>query len=523
MEPQEMTVNDYIAVLKRRKWSLVTPAAIVLLAAILVALLLPAVYISTATILIEEQEIPVEFVMSSVTSYAEQRLQSINQKIMSYSRLNDIIDRFNLYPDLRNKKTREELVDILRDSIKLGQISADIIDPRTGRPGTATIAFTLSYEGETAKVTYQVANLLTSLYLKENLKVREKQALGTSEFIESQLGKIKTDLLKYDAKITRFKERHANELPEFLQVNLQVLQRVELTLERLLEQLRSLKEKQGYLQGQLAGTPAQLALAEKKSRLEELRSQLSFYETRFSAEYPDVSKTRADIAELEKQYAELKASIASSEEEPDNPAYISLASQLATTVREIKSLNKQVRDLEKRAAVYRRRVASTPRVGEEYRNLAIQRDSTQAKYDDLSRKLMESKVAYGLEKDQKGERFTLIDPARMPEKPYKPNRLAIILIGLVLAIGAGVGTAALKEFTDNAVYSVEDLVWATSRPVLASIPEIVTKKDLARKRIKHLSLAVGAVILLVGAVLLFHLYVMDLNVLWAKLSRELGV
>jgi len=522
MEVQQMTLDDYFAVLKRRKGSLLIPALLVFLLAALVALLLPPTYKSTATILIEEQEIPADFVMSSVTSYAEQRLQSINQKIMSHTRLLDIINRFDLYADQKDKKTTEEIVGTMRQAVALEQINAEIVDPRTGRPASATIAFTLSYESRDPGQSQQVANVLASLFLEENLQVREKQALGTSEFIEREMNRISGDMAAHEAKITRFKEQHANELPELYQINLQGLQSIELTLERLNEQQRNLKEKEGYLQSQLANTGPYLEL-EGDKQLEDLKTQRTFLETRFSDEYPDLIKTRADIAELEKQKSEQTAAAGVANERPNNPAYIALTAQLATTVIEIVSNKRQISNLEQKAAEYRGRMEAMPKVEEEFRTLALQRNTQQAKYNDLSSKLMESKVAYGLEKEQKGERFTLIEPPRMPEKPYKPNRLAIMLIGLVLGIGAGVGTASLKEFSDNAIHKAEDLALATSLPVLASIPEILTDKDLARQRVHRLALAAGIVLLLIGGLLVCHFFIMDLNVLLAKITRKLGM
>jgi len=139
------------------------------------------------------------------------------------------------------------------------------------------------------------------------------------------------------------------------------------------------------------------------------------------------------------------------------------------------------------------------------------------------RKHMEAKVAQGLEKEQKGERFTLIDPAKLPEKPYQPNRPAIILIGFVLGIGASVGWASLREMTDRSVRDSESLSIATSFPVLASIPEIVTKQDIRRKRIIQVITIIGLVLIIAGGLAAFHYLVMDLNIFWAKLMRKLSL
>ena len=521
MEPNEMTINDYVAIVKRRKWSLILPACIVFMTAAIIALALPSIYKSTSTILIEEQDIPPDFVMTTVTSYAEQRLQSIYQRIVSFSRLLDIINRFNLYPDLKEKWTTEEIVEKMREDIILEPISVETVDRRTGRPIAATIAFTLSYEGENPGVVQRVANMLTSLFLEENLQVREKQVKETSIFLESETEKVKADLAKLEARMAAFKEAHVNELPDLLQVNMQSLNNTETNIDRLNEQLRSLKEREGYLQSQLASIPTEI---EEEKRLTELKIQLVHLKSRFSDQYPDVIKTKAEIAELKNKQNTSPGKSDNpghSVDPPDNPAYITLAAQLSSTQADIASIKRQIHEANKMADMYRRRIANTPKVEEAYRAIFIERNNTQAKYDDLMRKHMEAKVAQGLEKEQKGERFTLIDPARLPEIPDKPNRIAIVLIGLVLGIGAGFGWASLKEFTDQSVRNSTTLAMATSFPVLGSIPEIVTQEDIQGKKKKRNTIIIALGVGFVISVVIFHFLIMDLNVFWAKLTRKL--
>jgi polysaccharide chain length determinant protein (PEP-CTERM system associated) len=523
MQQMPMTPKDYLEIVKRRKWSLVLPAVIIFLLAGIVALALPSIYQSESTILIEEQEIPADFVMATVTGYAEQRIQQINQRIMSFSRLLEIIQRFDLYPELKDRWTTEEIVEKMKGDTALEPVSAEIVDKRTGRPSTATIAFTLSYEGKNPQKVQQVANVLTSLFLEENLQVRAKQASDTTDFLESEMDRVKAELTVIESQIADFKEAHMNELPEMLQLNMQSLNNIERSIELASQQLRTLKEKEEYLQTQLASlTPYEEEQATRQ-RLEELRVQLVHLTKRFSEEYPDVKKTRAEIAELEEQLKNPGRNPGKNNDQPDNPAYITLAAQLASTQSEIESVKRQLKELDSSVNAYRLRIAGTPKVEEAYSALMSARDNTQAKYDDLMRKHMEARVAHGLEKEQKGERFTLIEPPRLPEKPYKPNRLAIMLIGIVLGMGAGIGLAALREFSDDAVRSAESLTMMTEFPVLAGIPEIMTAKDIAGRRTKRLALAVGALAVVVLGLVVFHFFVMDLDIFWAKLMRKLAI
>ena len=519
MEEQILEMGDYVEILKRRKWHLIIPALMVLLAAVAVALLLPSIYKSSATILIEEQDIPADFVMNTVTGYAEQRIQSTQQRIMSTGKLVDIINRFNLYPEYKDRWSTEEIVDKMRDDIHLDLISADTIDRRTGRPTAATIAFTLSYEGKHASTVQRVTDTMVSLFLSENLQVRQRQTTETSEFLEEESQRVKSQLDEIDQKITAFKARHINALPEMLQVNLQSMQSIEAAVQRIDDQIRSLREREGYLQTQLASIPEMED--PEKERLHTLEMELVNLKSKFTDDYPDVKKLKGEIAELKKRMAEKAALPAGQRGQPDNTAYITLASQLSSNRAEIKSLLQQKADMAAKVEDYRKRIETTPKIEQEYNTLVIDRDNTRAKYEDLLRKVMEANVAMGLEKEQKGERFTLIDPARLPEKPFKPNRMAIVLIGLVLGTGMGIGVAALSEFSDQSIHSPRDLGRMTSLPLLVTIPDIVTPRDRRNRRLKRLSWGVAGLLIIGVGILAFHTMVMDLNVFWAKLLRQL--
>jgi polysaccharide chain length determinant protein (PEP-CTERM system associated) len=516
-----LQVGDVIRIVKRRRWGLLLPALAVFLLSALVLLVWKPVYRSTSTILIEEQEISREYVMATVTSYAEERLQTINQRIMSSARLLEIIDRFKLYADKRNRLTTEEIVETMRKKdIKFETITADVVDRRTGRPTAATIAFTVSYEGKNPQVVQQVANVLASLYLEENIKVVDQQTEGTTKFLEEEMKSVQADLAGLEKKIAAYKEKNPRALPELFQFNLQSLDWTERNYDQLKDQLRSHREKESYLKTQLA-TMAPDAANQDKERLKELRIKLGSLNTRYSEEYPDVNKTKAEIAELEKKL-QSQGSQGAVVEKPDNPAYVALASELASVQSEIKSAKQQIKDLEQKRNDYRRRLEMSPRVEEGYKNLTAERNNTQAKYDDLMRKYMEARVAHGLEKGQMGERFTLIDPARLPEKSVRPNRPVILLIGLLLGIGAGVGTAALQETADHTARGSEDLVKALSFPVLAEIPEIVTAEDDQRRRKRMKMIAGIAALSAVILVLVVQFFVMDLDVLWARATRYLA-
>jgi hypothetical protein len=190
---------------------------------------------------------------------------------------------------------------------------------------------------------------------------------------------------------------------------------------------------------------------------------------------------------------------------------------------DIESLKRQVVETDKKREEMKKRVVAGPRVEEHYKVLMTERTNTQAKYDDLMKKAMEAKMASGLEKGQMGERFTLIDAARLPEKPVRPNIPAILVIGFILGIGGGVGMASLKEYSDQSARTVEALAAATSVTVLGGVPEIVIAEDIDREKKKSKGWLIALIVcFLVGLVLVHFLY-MDLDVLWARIIRRLAL
>ncbi|MEW8664540.1 MAG: lipopolysaccharide biosynthesis protein, partial [Candidatus Thiodiazotropha sp.] len=224
MEEEELLgIGDYLAILKRRKMQLIVPAAIILLLSIGLALGLPSIYRSEATILIEQQEIPSELVRSTVTSYAGERIQVISQRVMTTENLGSIIENYGLFKEERDDTSLSLLAEKLRENIKLEMISADVVDPRSGRPTTATIAFTLAFSSKDSRIAQKVTNELVSLYLDENLRRRTQSALETSSFLGAEANKLKQEIADLETSLAKFKEKHVNNLPELQQLNMQLM------------------------------------------------------------------------------------------------------------------------------------------------------------------------------------------------------------------------------------------------------------------------------------------------------------
>ncbi|HKJ76477.1 MAG TPA: Wzz/FepE/Etk N-terminal domain-containing protein, partial [Gammaproteobacteria bacterium] len=315
MEEQSLEFRDYLDMLRRRRGTIALVAIVIVVVGIAAALLWPPTYQSTATILIEEQEIPQDLVQSTVTSYANQRIQTIQQRVMTRANLLRIIDKYNLYADERKHDTTEEILDEMQDDIGLNMISADVVDPRTGRPTTATIAFTVSFQGENPSVVQQVDNELASLYLSENQKTRTEKASDTYKFLTGEAKRVSDHIADVESQLAAFKEKHVNELPDLQQLNLQMMERTQRDLDDTENRINTTGDRISYLQAQLQQTkPYSPTYSDSGQRVLDPESQLRALETqyltmaaKYSPEHPDVVRLRREIAGLKKQVGSVDA------------------------------------------------------------------------------------------------------------------------------------------------------------------------------------------------------------------------
>ena len=528
-------------VMRRRKVQIIIPASLVFLLSVIIIFMLPPVYKSSATILIEAQEIPQDFVRTTVTGYVEERLQMITHLVLSRARLQELITRFGLYENLKDKRGTEAIIEKMRRDIRMEPIQAAVVNPQSGKPGSATIAFRLSYEGRDPEKVAEVANVLTSLYLEENLKSREERARTTFEFLEDQLGELRSEIVRLEAEIAAFKNKHISELPELMQLNLQTMERLEREIDAKEEQIKTLTNRRVYLEGQLATVePLMYTVSADGKRiltaqeeLEALRSRYLSLGATLSEEHPDVialkkrldamesevatredlreryrelrhketelamaaqefSPKHPDVVRLEKEVALLKADVEAisekqtalkaEDQKPENPSYINLQTQIASTQMDIDNAEKELKLLTEKYEDYQRRVENTPQVEQEYR--ALQRDyaNAEAKYQETMDRLLGAREAKGLEESRMAERFTLVDSPIIPERPHKPNRLIIFVVGVVMAIGCGTGVAGMAEYMDKSVRRADELAKISGHSVLAVIPHWGTPRDRAGKR-----------------------------------------
>jgi polysaccharide biosynthesis transport protein len=579
VENQAPDINDYLKIIKRRSKFLIVPLVVISILSIVLSVVLPSVYRSTATILIEEQEIPPELVRSTVTTFADQRIQVISQRIMTRSNLVEIIQKFDLYPKERKSKSEERILEKMRKSIKVEPISADVIDPRNGAPTRATIAFTLTFDDKSPVLAQKVANELTSLFLKENIKSRTESAKNATLFLSEESRRLKEKIQQLQTLLATFKEKNLNQLPQISQLNQQELTALSNQLLTLDSQERSLRERQFYLEGELAQIdPNALAtnatgnrVFDMKDRLKILESEYPSLQASYSADHPDVIKVKReieslkkqtgsntdlnkmnaeltnkkanlallfkqysekhpDVLKLQKQVTTLQQAMVTAKETdsadtsilPDNPAYITLKAQLESIHAELKSVGYTRSQLHNKMNDLRKSLRQAPLVEKEYTDLIQELDNSNIRYREVSAREMEAQISQQLEVERKGERFTLIDPPQEPLEPISPNRAAILFLGFVLAIASGFGCVFIVEMMGSTINNEKTIAAILGAAPLSSIPYLESKEESEAVTKKHLALLIGTLIAIVVAVIGFHFIVMPLDVFWYKLLRVIG-
>jgi uncharacterized protein involved in exopolysaccharide biosynthesis len=567
-----LDLGDYLAAIRRRRGMIVLIAGIVFLLGLIIAFVWPSTYQSSATILIEEQEIPTELIQSTVTSYASQRIQVISQRVMSRTNLLKIVEKYNLYESERKSNTIEDVLAEMREDIALDMITADVMDPRTGRPAAATIAFTLGFKSENPTQAQKVASELTTLYLNENLKSRTEKAAETYDFLTAESTRLSEEISRLEAQLAEFKERNINTLPELRDLNTQVLERTEREISDVDTQIRTLEERKIYLQGQLGMLDPYSGgdVLSPSARLDALRTEYIRLASRYSPDHPDVTSTKREIKALEietGQYAtaddlraeldvlrkqltvaqqtytdehpdvkSLKRQIATLEKDlqnpppapkqksapasADNPAYVTLQSQLSAADSEIHSLKTKRSQLTEKIQEYESRLFQTPKSEQEYRAITRDLDHATRRYQEIKAKQMTAEVGQEMEKERKGEKFTLIDPALLPEEPISPNRPAIIFLSLVLALGAGVGSVAVAESLDSTIWGTKGIMATIQMAPLAVIPYMANSAETGVKRRKRIILVASVIAGLVVILLLVHFQITPLDVLWFRGLRK---
>jgi polysaccharide chain length determinant protein (PEP-CTERM system associated) len=510
---KKYTPEDILRILWRHKWLVVVPFAVATVAATVVAKRLPSVYRAETLIQVMPQRIPESYVRATVTTRIEDRLGSIQQTILSRSRLERIINDFALYPQQRQLMPMEDVVVLMRERD---------VNVRVERGD----AFRVSYIAGDPRVAQKVAERLGSLFIDENLRDREALAEQTSQFLEGQLEDARRRLVEHEKKLEDYRRLHAGELPTQLQGNLQAIQNAQLQLQSNAEAMNRDRERRLLLERQLADVeasdvappPVPLSGASSEtpvtggSSVEQLDvavAQRRALLIRFKPDHPDVLALDRRIRALE-QKVQAERGSRPSQGEPA-PRAISAAEILRQNrLRDLRAnleavdrdlAVKQETELRLRAVVasYQAKVDAAPTRESELTELTRDYATIQNIYTSLLAKREDSKIAANVERQQIGEQFKILDPARVPERPFSPNRLRIVAMGAAAGLGLGLVVLGFLEYRDTTFKSEEDITRVLQLPVLALVPMMASEIELEVRRRRRTLVGTLVLLLVVGS------------------------
>ena len=492
--------EDVLQILRRRVWLLLVPFAIVSAATATYSRYLPDIFRSDTLILVVPQRVPESYVRSTVTTRIEDRLQSIAQQILSRTRLERIIQDFNLYVEQRRTGIMEDIVEQMRKDIRIDVVKGD--------------AFRVSYTGDNPRTVMKVTDRLASLFIEENLRDREVLAEGTNQFLEAQLEDSRRRLVETEKKLESYRKQYSGQLPSQLESNLQVVANTQMQIRAVVESLNRDRDRHLMLERQLAELenasaeilavppPSNDAAAGGVSaaqQLESARTALTQLQLRLKSDHPDVLRMKRLVANLQ---AAADAEAADAPVSPDNvrvsPAEMARRKRAADLRAEFEQLDKQIvseqaeeKRLRLTANGYQQRVEMAPTRESEMTELTRDYETLQKQYTSLLSKKEDSQISANLERRQIGEQFKLLDPARLPERPTSPNRQQINIFGLVAGLAIGIALIVLVELRDTSFKTDEDLLSVLGLPVLAVVPLMQSNTERRRNSRLRLVLNLG--------------------------------
>jgi polysaccharide biosynthesis transport protein len=473
----------------RRRWFVALPAF--------------AIFVLVWVLLVEQQKVPEQYVVSNVAADLQDRLQNMTQQILSRTRLLRIIEDFDLYPKMRASATPDDLVERMRKDIQVELVQA------SNRSGNLS-AFKIAYLSHNAALAQKVTAQLTSLFINENLKARQEQSEQTTNFLTNQLADAGQGLAEQEAKVKEFKSHYLGQLPEQVQSNVQILSGLQSQLQQETDLLGKAKQQSVYLETlktqwrsleaslNAGGTGGGVTTSQLDQELARLRAQLTDLRSHYTDRHPDVRKLKDQIAKTEKMQQQMAATSTASGGAPTNSdsgarptnsqdmqalsSQMEVESQIKANKVEIQNRERTIQELQKRIEEYQGRLNMTPVREQQLAGLTRDYEQSRKNYEQLLAKRDQSEMATDLEKRQEGEQFRVLDPPNLPQKPYSPNRLKFNLLGLVIGLFVGGMAVAGAEVIDDRVYSKEELADIVHAPVLTEIPSLTTTSEDIREQ-----------------------------------------
>lgn len=485
---EDSLVLRAMEMIRRRKLIAATAFATILAAAVSFALYLPDLYRATALVLVE-RTISESAVRTPVSGELESRLYVIKQEILSRTRLIELIERFDLYPELRRRAGIEDVLTQARNDIIVQPAGPEQVNGRL-----KTVSFTLSYTSDNKARVADVTNAVAAFYVQQNDRMRSDQAVHTTQFLGTQLAEAKRELDRHESAMRDYTSRYTGELPQQVGVNLATLERLNTQLRlngeqqiRIIEQRDKLFDglrETGAITRAATGDDVSPESLDRLKKIDEQKQKLSLAETQFTDRHPDVVRLREQLAAMEREHQQADAAEERQREEAEAAARAATTAEAAAPLPQLRRRTMETLDAEltklraeeagirTTISTFEQRLESSPQRQQEYQ--AITRDYNASKdlYDSLLRRYDEAQLTQSMETGRAGERFRVLEPALPPEGPSAPNRVRLLIMGLLLAFAAAAGAVLAREQFDTAFHSVDEIREFTSVPVLVSIPPI---------------------------------------------------
>ncbi len=500
-EPEVVRLGwrDHWTSLVRRRWWLMGPLFVCGLAGFAVARFWPHLYRSEALIVVEQQQVPQQYVTANAATDAQDRLRSMTQQILSRTRLTRLIEQFNLYPRDRTHMIMDDLVDRMRKELKIDPVKTE------GQPGQLT-AFTISFAAESPRLAQQVTDELTSILIEQNMADRTQASEGTTDFLKNQLEEARKDLDQKEQRQRQLKTEYLGELPEQQQSNLQILNSLEIQLHAASDALARAQQDKIYLESarneylaaqQKAPQSSMQSSADAGSQtaatadvaLRSLRDQLTQLEAKYTPQHPDIIRLKKEIEEWESLKQNVDSPPASRTPLPNSgsdqlkgEASTEIDGRLKANAMEIAGYRKDMADLQHRITDLQSRLSLTPVREQQLSEVDRDYENARAYYQSLLSKKLESDLATNLEKRRQGEQLRVLDAASLPRKPSEPNPTLISIAGWLVGLGLGIALMVVRERTLGVLVSEADVSNCTHLPVLVRIPVLRSQREQAARR-----------------------------------------
>jgi len=502
---QVINIGYYLGLISRRRWFIILPFCLAIIVGSVLAVKLPKLYEASTLILIQPQGVPEKLVQPVVTGGLDTRINNISQQITSRSNLEKVVERLRFSS---GPKFQEALLDDQISEMR-GRIRVEIGRDKGRKQKTVGgDAFTIAYQDPDPRVAMLVVNALANAFMDENLKMRESRAVGTSDFLEAELESSRKRLEALEQDLKEYRQRYMGELPEQLETNLRMIDRLNATLNEKERNLQNARVNLVAIENELsmrqnavaASAPSEATpndrVPEELMSVAQLKERLAGLMASYTDQHPDVVRLKAKIEKLEAggRTTTTSAVSAKSGDVGLSATAVRQTTVLYGTIRtlelEIVSLNKEIRE-------YQRRVEAAPKREIEMLSLRRDYDNMKASYNSLLNRRLEAEISVNLEKKQKGEQFQVIEPAVVPSIPAFPDLRKLFLITVFAGIALGGGLVFLIEMSDSSIRKREDLEEKFGLAILATVPRIFDDRDVSRHRIRAVATAASVFLAIV--------------------------